>query len=347
MLFNVELDSGNQIVGYLVPDAYVGHADIVVSRGGEELLRLTANHPRDSFKVWGRHNTGEVGFHITEEMLPGLAGMSELEIQDADSGLLIYRRIPPEATVQKKVFRLETQLLPLLRFDRTLQKVFQFYFPLIDRFGSETCQQVFLMARPSFYVSGRIPYKTVEHHLEQGYSGLALLQDPFDELAERILVLRLMAQGYNSYLGSRDVVVFEEAIAFAAGLELENERELKRAFNDVPRSVEFALGDPLMRQLTTHLPDESVKTSSVGSALNILSSFEVIGLRRQSGLFLETVADLFMLDPAQFSAIDQAPATQELAERLRACRPAEALLENDLTLYGYIKSAFEKPGSEA
>lgn len=344
MLFNIEVDSGDHIVGYVVPDSFVAQAEIVVSRRGEEVLRLRADLPREAIRVWGRHETGNVGFAIGEALLPGLAQMSDLEIQDAGSGLIIYRRRDPEEIIHKKVLRLETQLLPLMRLDRVLQPYFQFYFPLVDRYGLETCQQVFMMSKPSSYASGRILYKSVEHIVEAGYTSIALVQDPFEELAERILVLRLIAQGYSNYLGSRDAVMFEEAIAFAASLPLDDERELKRAFRDLPHSAELALGDPLVRQLTTKLPDEVVSGASIGTALNILSSFQVLGLRSESGAFVEALADLFLLDPAQFPALDQAPPTQALAARLRACSSAEALLENDLALYGYIKSAFEKSG---
>lgn len=347
MLFAVERDAGYEIYGYVVLDTFSSQADIVVSSRGEELLRLTAGDVRPALQAYGRHETGLVGFYLSEANLPGLTGLDELEIHEPESGILVYRRSPPEAVVPRKIFRLETQLLPINRLDRALRPYFRFYFPLIDRFGLETSNQVFMLGGDSIYVSGRIPYRSLEQHIERGYGSIVLVQDPYDELAERLLVLRLIAKGYNSYLGPRDAVVFEEAVSFAAALTLEDEREMKWAFRDVSRSVFMALADPLMRQLTTHLPDEAVNPSAIGSALNILSSFEVVGLRRQADLFIEAIADLFLLDPAELPAIEQAPATQLLADMLRRCAPVEQLLENDLALYGYIKDAFEKPGSEA
>lgn len=345
MLFNIETELDHFISGYVVPDTFAGQCEIVVNRNGEELLRKLASDPREALRMAGRHETGLCGFTITEADVPGLADLPEFEIVEPETGIMIHRRCNLASVVHRQIFRLETQLLPLNRFDRALQPRFQLYYPLIDRFGLETNNQVFLMRRESVYVSGRLNYRSLEANFLAGFSAIALIQDPFEEMAERILVMRLMADGYKSYFGMRDAVVFEEAIAFSAGLSLEDDRDLKRAFRDVPPAVEDVFGDPLLRQLTTRLPGEAVSPGALGSALNTLASFSVVGLRHRSQLFTEAVADLFSLDPAELPAIDQIPATKALAERLRRFASAEALVENDLALFEYVRGAFEKPGT--
>lgn len=345
MLFNVNVDTPNFLLGYVVPDSFVGRCDIVVMRDGQEILRKPSGDRREELRIGGRHETGDCGFVITEQDLPDLAHIPDFQIYEPESGLMIFRRCPPEAVVPQRIFRLETQLLPLARLDRALQPRFQLHYPLIDRFGVETHYQVFLLNRDSVFISGRVPYRSLEHYIDQGFETIALIQDPFEEMAERILVMRLMAQGYQSYLGARDAVGYEEAIAFAADLQLEDERDLKRAFRDISLGAETVLGDPLLRQLTTRLPSEAVQPASVAGALNTLSSFKIVGLRHHGHLFVEDVAAQFSLDPADLPTIDQIPATKALAERLRACPPVELLLENDLALYGYVRDAFEKPGT--
>lgn len=345
MLFNVNIDHPNFLLGYVVPDSFVGRCEIVVVSDGREILRKPACDPREELRIGGRHETGDCGFVITEQDLPDLAAIPDFEIYEPESGLMIFRRCPPEIVVPQRIFRLETQLLPLVRLDRALQPRFQLHFPLIDRFGLETQQQAFLLSRDSVFISGRVPFRSLEHSINQGFETIALIQDPFEEMAERILVMRLMAQGYPSYLGARDAVLYEEAIAFAADLPIEDDRELKRAFRDVSLGVETVLGDPLLRQLTTRLPSEAVQPAAVAGALNTLSSFKILGLRQHGRLFVEDVAAQFLLDPAGLPPIDGIPATRALAERLRACPPAELLLENDLALYGHLRDAFEKPGT--
>ncbi len=345
MLFNVEIDQGHVIAGYLVLDTFTACGEVVVVRDGQEVARVPTLYVRDEIRLAGRHETGLCGFAITEEEVPGLRHMPDLEILEPESGVMIYRRCPPEAVVQQKILRLETQLLPFAKLDRALQPYFQLYHPTIDRFGQETIFQLFLIGKESNYVSGRVSFKGLEFYIDRGYKTVALIQDPFEELAERILVLRLIADGYNSFLGPRDEVLFEDAIAFAKDLPIENGRELKRAFRDVPQSVAMALGDPLVRQLTTRLPDDAVGASSIGNALTALSSFQVVGLRSHADEFIEAVAEQFSLDPARLPRIEQIQATMALAERLRACTPVEALLENDIVVYDYLKDAFEKPGT--
>src|ERR1700677_2893351 len=107
MYFNLESDTGDQVVGYVVPDSFSGVPNIRVCSDGEELLVFAANEVRAGLVAAGRHETGFCGFRINVEMLPGLPELRNLELTDAESGLLIYRR-PQDNMVHKKVLRLET-----------------------------------------------------------------------------------------------------------------------------------------------------------------------------------------------------------------------------------------------
>jgi hypothetical protein len=74
MLFNLEADVGDAIILYLVPDSVAGTATIVARSDGKEVLSLAANETCQALVDAGRHQTGECGFRVTEQMLPGLAG---------------------------------------------------------------------------------------------------------------------------------------------------------------------------------------------------------------------------------------------------------------------------------
>lgn len=345
MLFNVQWDKGTEIVGYLVPDTFTGQSTLVVTSGGEERLRMPTDEVRDALVEAGRHETGLCGFTVDERVLPGLAGMRDVEITEAESGIMIYRRCPAESVLHKKIFRLETQLLPLARLDRALAPVFQFHFPSIERHGLETTHQLFLMKdTDSVYVSGRLLYKSMEFYIDQGYRSVALLQDPYDELAERILVLRLIGEGYGSILSLRDTVLFEAALAFASGLPLDSDKGLRRAFRVIAPEAAAVLSDPLARQLTTRLPNEAPGPSAVSSGLATLAAFELVGLRDQAGLFMEDLAATLTLDPERLPRIEPIAAVKQFGERLRACSTAELLLEYDLAIHQQVRSAFKKSG---
>ncbi|WP_375459540.1 hypothetical protein [uncultured Enterovirga sp.] len=344
MLFNVERDTGPTIAGYLIPDTFSGTGEIVVQRGNDELLRMPAGDFRPGLVQAGRHETGHVGFEIDEAAIPGLSQINDLDIREAETGLLIYRRVSdPDKLIQRKVFRLETQLLPLVRLDRALQQRFRFQYTNIERFGFETNCQMFLMSPPeSTFISGRIEYKRLEQYLASGFYKIMLMRDPFEELAERILVLRQIAQMGGNILGERDSLLFEEAVAFACDLPLDTEKQINRAFKAISPEAASVLGNPLIRQLTTRLPSDAVKTTSVSAALDVLADFDLVGLRSEPDLFVDTLTDALSLDRGALPSLDPLPVSRRLGDELRECPPAEMLLELDLQLYVEVKAAFQK-----
>src|SRR4051794_24035002 len=104
MLFNVETDTGDRITGYLVPDGYSEVPTILLRCGGQTMLSLAANEIREALVVAGRHETGQCGFSIGADLIPDLPKIGDLEICDAESGILVYRR-PTPSTIQKKLLR--------------------------------------------------------------------------------------------------------------------------------------------------------------------------------------------------------------------------------------------------
>src|ERR1700677_4869144 len=134
MYFNLESDTGDKIVGYVVPDSFSGVPNIRVRSHGEELLVFAANEIRAGLVAAGRHETGLCGVRIDVDMLPALSELRNLELTDADSGLLIYRR-PSVDIVHKKVLRLETHLLPLWRLDNAPETQIQYFARSEEKFG--------------------------------------------------------------------------------------------------------------------------------------------------------------------------------------------------------------------
>src|SRR5579884_4398793 len=157
MLFNIEIDEGTRIVGYLVPDSYSASGALRISHGERELAVLPCREERPSLVVGRRHETGHCGFTIDEKVIADLPRRERLELYDAETGLLIYRRRPPAEAAQKRIFRLETHLFPLWRLDDGLERHFQFFYRGIERYGRETTTQLFLLNHSgSLYMSGRL-----------------------------------------------------------------------------------------------------------------------------------------------------------------------------------------------
>jgi hypothetical protein len=344
MYFNLESDTGDEVVGYVVPDSFSGVPNIRVRSHGEELLVFAANEIRGGLVAAGRHETGLCGFRIDVEMLPALAELDSLELTDADSGLLIYRR-PASDIVHQKVLRLETHLLPLWRLDNALGPKFQYFAQGAEKFGRESVTQMFLLnVLDSVFVSGRLLYKNYAYYIEDAqFQTTILIQDPYQEMAERLIVLSKLGDAEVDQLGMRrDSVGMRSAIEFAKSLPMQNEKALGRAIKSMPHEVAVNFVNPLVRQLTTSTPDEMPNRGSVAAALDLLSSFAIVGLRDEPESFLLAMGELLGLEPDTLPAIPQFPQIASLASFLKASHAVDALIEKDCELYHFVSEAYKK-----
>jgi len=341
MLFNIEIDEGRRIVGYLVPDTFSGSPSVRVSDGHRDLLVLPCNEERAALVVAGRHDTGRCGFTIDETIIPNLVTQEGIELYDDETNILIYRRRAPSRVTQKRIFRLETHLFPLWRLDDSVEQHFQYFYKGIDRYGKETATQIFLLNNStSLYFSGRLILKTYENYINETFSCVALLRDPYEELAERLLTLKHMRDFGKELLGERDVIAYGPALAFAESLDTD-EKALHRAFATMPRAVIANLGNPLTRQLAARTADEVPTKGAIASALSTLSSFTILGLREHQDFFLAQLADLVGTPVDTLHRVPDFAKTSILAEQLKDVPEAGLLIEQDLELYRHVKSAIQ------
>jgi hypothetical protein len=341
--FNTTADVGHGITGYFVPDSFAGKSVIRVVHGRGEPLLFEANWVIPSLVDVGRHETGLCGFRLDEDVIPGLAKIRDLEIYEPQTGLRLYRRRQPDAVVKAKVFRLETHLVPLATLDTALDPLFQYCYQGIERLGHETAAQIFLLdGADSSYASGRLLLKSYEFYLDnRGFQTVCILRDPFDELAERLIVLKRASQGDVSMLDDRDRTLFEPGIAFVSSLDLLDERQLRRAFRGISRTDAVTFADPLVRSLTARAPDEFARDASVVSAIQTVSTFAVVGLRAYPESFTEPLAALLGVDPASLPAIPESSEVIELGRMLRGIRGVSGLLEYDIEVHDQVKAALE------
>lgn len=343
MLFVVDRDTGSRLVGYLVPDSVTDAGIYAIRVDGEEVYRAETTIVHHDLVAAGRHDNGRIGFVVTEAEVPGLSTFPELEVYDAVTGLIFYRRRHPDAVLQKRLLRLETHLLPLTGLDRALEPHFQLWFPHIDRTGAETIHQSLVIKAVSSYVSGRVAFPTVEAFAESTRHELVtILHDPYEELAERLLFLRLVGQRPSGILGERDAFLFAETMAFAQDVDLETEKGIRRSFRTLDLTVGMRLANPIVRQLATPDVGEPLTSTSVSKALSALAGFHVVGIRRRVDLFVEALADLLSLPSDEITVAPPIPAATDLAERLRVVPEVEDLLQFDLALYHIVSDAFEK-----
>ncbi len=342
MLFNIERDTGDSIVGYCVPDGFEATPLLRVHSVGTEVARFEANELRQALVDAGRHQTGRCGFSITEAEIPGLARLKDLTIYDEDSGVLIYRR-PRGQFIQRKVVRLETHLFPLWRLDDAVMPQFQHSIRGVEAFGRETVTQLLLLNNVgSSYLSGRILYKNYAYFIDNGFDVCVFVQDPHTEFAERLLILSKVRKAGVSLLGPRDALVYEPAIEFAETLPFDCDRALKRALRSMPGEVAQRLANPLTRQMTAATPDEMPAGGAIASALDAFASFVAIGLRDEPETALEGFSTVADIERSELPRPVKSKAAENLGRMLADSRAIDSLVETDCELYHHLIEAARK-----
>ena len=344
MLFNIEGDVGAIVKGYVIPDSYDAHSRIVVRSGGQEVFSGPANHPMEYTVVPGRHADHACRFYIDINQCKDLDKFEDLEVREKETDQLIYRRRTRDH-VSKKLFRLESHLLPLWRLDRALDSKFQYSGTRLENLGRETLLQTLTLWHvDSVYLTGRVLYRSIETYLDNGFHIAFVMHHPYEELAERIFVLRQMKETGTDLLGTRDAHALRPVISFVADLPLADDRALARALRGMPADVARALANPATLQLTSLTPDEPLAPRALTQALTTLASFRIVGLRRAARTFLDALCE-FVETPCETLPITQSlPGVKSLAQRLRATGAVDGLLELDLQLYRHIAEAYRKAG---
>jgi hypothetical protein len=341
MLFNIEQDHGDHLIGYVVPDNASDVPDIELYSEGHLLLEMQVNEVRDALVIAGRHLTGRCGFRIDSSMIPGLADCADLAIREKDTGLLIYRR-PHPLHLQRRILRLDTSLYPLLRIDNHLKSLFQYFQIGIDQFGRETVTQLFLLnAISSVYLSGRILYNNYVMYIDEIFDCYTMIQDPYEEFAERLLILAKLSKIGAHHIGERDAVRMAPAIAYAGALAFQDQRKLRKQLLDMPIEVAHLMVNPLARQFTASTLDELPPRRAIARTLEVLSKFKVVGLRSRSDEFIDSLAASLDIGAEQFPQLDLFSATQRLGRAIREMRCVDHLLELDVEIFEHIRVAVE------
>ncbi len=341
MLFGIEYDHGSILQGYVVTDGVNGSVDCVAKTNGETIYEFTANELREALVHSGRHATGACGFTLSTEHIADIGTLFDFEIRTRDD-LLIYHR-PSYDFIGKKILRLETQMLPLWRFDHFFEDKFQYYLNNIENHGRETTTQFFLLnGVNSQYLSGRILFKNYMYYTENNYDLIAMLQDPYNDLAERLFVMKQLQKTNMPHLSKREIASLAPAIEFVENLKLNDDKAIIKAFKNIPDDVATLLSDPVTRLLTTSTPGEAIARNATASALDTLSSFAIVGLREHSDRYCSACAELIGVDYNALPPVPQFTQVEQLATVLKQSKQAGYLIEKDRELYSTVSSVYNK-----
>jgi hypothetical protein len=343
MLFSIDEDVGERLEGWVMPDNPGITPRVIVHLNAEHHIVVEAFVLRPLLKEYGLHNTGICGFVLDDNNCPGLMSARQLEIYDADNNLLIYRRRSSGEFIDKKFFRLEPQLFRSAILDELLAPRFHMTYVALDLLSEETTRSILAIPfASSIYTEGRVFWRVWEPLLrDRGYRVGMLLRDPYHELAERLLILKLVASPEGGPITDALGPIVEAAAAYMREVNLKDQSGLEMVLATPPQELKSILYNPLTHLLTAQNAFDAPPIPATAVALDSLADMDVIGLRDNTKPFLETVSAV--LDLAENLAAISLPTSEtvlQFAGVLRKTPVARSLIEMDLEVYETVAGTF-------
>lgn len=342
MRFHIDKDTGDSITGWVVLDNPSVVPRLLVSMPERDEFEIVANQMRPGLKDRGLHATGMAGFRLNEKNCSGIKTVQELSIYEVESGVLLYKRGAGEGHLQRKLFFCQLQAMPQPRAQAGFERHFaaNYYGP--ERHGGETLSSVIGNEHhASVFMAGRplmLRYQPILR--DRGYCIVTLLQDPYDELAERILLCHALQarDRNNSKLDCPSGL--EPLVSRLAGIDLVDEASYADTFGSLSSPQRDALANPYLRILACDV-DELPARFHISSALDNLAAMDVVGLRARYDDFKSMLRDVLEADVLGDQQPFDVPGTHEVSERLQRVRAVRDLLALDIEFYSYAREAIE------
>jgi hypothetical protein len=336
MLFSIDEDIGNRITGWVMPNNPAATPSVIVHLDADNHVVIEASMYRPALKQRGLHNTGVCGFLLDEGNCRGLTASSNLEIHDAGTSLLLYRRRPDEGLVNKRFFRLEPQLFRSVAVDDALAPHFQMAYSALELQSEETIRAIIgIPFSASVYASGRIFWRFWEPILrDRGYMVGTLLRDPFYELAERLLILKLASSAEGDRIADAVGPVVEVAAAHLRKVDLRDISAIEAALASPPPELRSIVYNPLTLLLTARNAFDPPDTPTTAIALESLADMDAVGLRQDTESFFEQISAV--LEVSESLSAETVPTNATVvqwADLLRERPAMRQLIEMDLVVY--------------
>jgi hypothetical protein len=340
MFFNIDVDEGSAIRGWLALDNPSVIPTLIVLIPDREEIRLEANVMRHDIRELGIHNTGQVGFEVNQRLVEGLDQIDDITIVEAESRLPIFRRFQMDRHIEKKLFLFDGSAIPQRTINRELSRQFTLLYFNSERFSLETMLVIINNHfTRSILISGRSNFNRYSPFLNNaGYIRAALLRDPFEELAERLLFLKLLGKSEVSNLLGMYTNGFQSLLELARDLPLNDQRTMTAAFRSITDEQREAIKSPMTRMLGCNF-DESPEHRHVPIALENLATMDVVGTRALFGPFKHLLGGILGVDVLGDATPTCFPSISNLAASLSRIGIVADLLEHDQALFSYVEQA--------
>jgi hypothetical protein len=206
----------------------------------------------------------------------------------------------------------------------------------MELFPDETTRSIFAIAfTKSIFASGRIFFRAWEPLLrDRGFKIGILLREPFEEMAERLLILK-WASSLDATSAVIDLMPALQTCAGALrGLSLADAGALDAILSRPSDELRALLYNPLVYQLAAPNAFDAPPLPETAAALDALAELDAVGLRADLRSFFDLLAAVLDLpDPLADVPLAASKTVIGFADILRKMRSARALIEKDLEVY--------------
>ena len=342
MKFCIDQDAGDAVYGWLVLDNPGLVPEVTVSAPGRPSTTIRATVDRPGIRDLGLHSTGLVGFVIDGTKFPGIDMLAEIEIREKETGTLIYKRFDNSKYCLAKIYYCDPSLMPQLKVSRKMLKHFASIHLNFERQAADTIQCLLYRSPDSIACSGTLNTSRYLQILKDcKFITTAILRDPYEELAEKLLFLQFIARSKNRVLLEGYVRGYEPLIDIAADLPVGDPAGQKRFFRGLTDDQKAILSNPWVRIFGCD-PNENAAHRNVSVALNNLSQFDWVGARTNYPRYRAVLTEMLGVDVMPEEGFEFLGNTQEFAQDLVKAPGVMRLLDLDLALYSFVEEALEE-----
>jgi len=340
MQFHVDNDSGTSISGWIVLENPSAIPRLLISTPDGRSIQLEANVMRPDIKDAGLHRTGMAGFRVDDDIFPGLSETNEVEIREAQSGILVFRRHQITRHLARKLFRYDFQAMPQTQMESLLTKHFTASYQAVEQHPFDTLFGIINnQFSNSIYISGHPIFNRYQQLLRDcKFLIITLLRDPLEEFAERLLFVRYASSEQRPAYLMNYMTGLRPLLGLAEKIDFSNDDSLRAAFKTLKDDEFEAISNPFVRSLACNA-EERPQRKHISSALDNLSSMDLVGLRSRYGDFksiLHEILNVDILGDHQLTEVTNVPVIAAKLARIGAVKEMIAL---DLEVYSYARDA--------
>ena len=230
--------------------------------------------------------------------------------------------------------------MPQMQVESALSRHFALSYSAIEQHSFDTLFSIINnQSGNSIFVAGRPRYFRYRGLLkDRGFDCAALLRDPFDELAERMLFVRYAASDKSPSFAGKYLTGLEPLASVTRHCDFNEPSTIAATFGKLTESQQEALFNPLIRTLACGL-DEVPSAKHIPIALDYLAGMNAVGLFSHFEEFRPTLTELMGVDGLGEAQLTEVSFVTRIASALRKLDPVRRLLALDAELYARASDA--------